>query len=146
MLKIWRSRDRPIFNMGIPIPGKDGPYIETGPWPFTKVFLRLHVHTRVYVFYKIKYDNIICNWQVSIYEVEHPLEFNFRLQNYITIGTFKLGSLCVSKSTICCNVLPSFRHRMHIFCIWYILVWVLMFVYIDILYVCLHKYPMLTQK
>ena len=21
-----------IFNMGIPIPGKDGLYIETGPW------------------------------------------------------------------------------------------------------------------
>ena len=32
MLKIRRSRDRLIFNMGIPIPGKDGLYIETGPW------------------------------------------------------------------------------------------------------------------
>ena len=34
MLKIRRSRDRDrlIFNMGIPIPGKDGLYIETGPW------------------------------------------------------------------------------------------------------------------
>ena len=31
MLKIRRSRDRLIFNMGIPIPGKDGLYIETGP-------------------------------------------------------------------------------------------------------------------
>ena len=31
MLKIRRSRDRPIFNIGIPIPGKDGIYIETGP-------------------------------------------------------------------------------------------------------------------
>ena len=30
MLKIRRSRDRLIFNMGIPIPGKDGHYIETG--------------------------------------------------------------------------------------------------------------------
>ena len=29
MLKIRRSRDRLIFNMGIPIPGKDGLYIET---------------------------------------------------------------------------------------------------------------------
>ena len=28
MLKIRRSRDRLIFNMGIPIPGKDGLYIE----------------------------------------------------------------------------------------------------------------------
>ena len=34
MLKIRRSRDRLIFNMGIPIPGKDGLYIETGPWTF----------------------------------------------------------------------------------------------------------------
>ena len=31
MLKIRRSRDRLIFNMGIPISGKDGLYIETGP-------------------------------------------------------------------------------------------------------------------
>ena len=26
------SHDRLIFNMGIPIPGKDSLYIETGPW------------------------------------------------------------------------------------------------------------------
>ena len=32
MLKIRQSRDRLIFNIGIPIPGKDGLYIETGPW------------------------------------------------------------------------------------------------------------------
>ena len=31
MLKTRRSRDRLIFNMGIPIPGKDGLYIETVP-------------------------------------------------------------------------------------------------------------------
>ena len=31
MLKIRRSRDRLIFNMGIPIPGKDSLYIEMGP-------------------------------------------------------------------------------------------------------------------
>ena len=31
MLKIRRSRDCLIFNMRIPIPGKDGLYIETGP-------------------------------------------------------------------------------------------------------------------
>ena len=32
MLKIRRPNGRLIFNMGIPIPGKDGLYIETGPW------------------------------------------------------------------------------------------------------------------
>ena len=32
MLKIRRSHDRLILNMGIPIPGKDGLYIERGPW------------------------------------------------------------------------------------------------------------------
>ena len=32
MLKIRRSHDRLIFNMWIPLPGKDGLYIETGPW------------------------------------------------------------------------------------------------------------------
>ena len=31
MLNIRRSHDRLIFNIGIPIPGKDGLYIETGP-------------------------------------------------------------------------------------------------------------------
>ena len=32
MLKIRRPNGRLIYNMGIPIPGKDGLYIETGPW------------------------------------------------------------------------------------------------------------------
>ena len=32
MLKIRRPNGRLIFNMRIPIPGKDGLYIETGPW------------------------------------------------------------------------------------------------------------------
>ena len=31
MIKIRRSCNRLIFNMGIPIPGKDGLYVETGP-------------------------------------------------------------------------------------------------------------------
>ena len=31
ILKIRRSRDRLIFNMAIPVPGKDGLYTETGP-------------------------------------------------------------------------------------------------------------------
>ena len=31
MLKISQSHDCLIFNMGIPIPGKDGLYIESGP-------------------------------------------------------------------------------------------------------------------
>ena len=32
MLKIRRSHDRLIFNMEIPILGKNGLYIKTGPW------------------------------------------------------------------------------------------------------------------
>ena len=35
MLKIRRPTGRLIFNMGIPIPGKDGLYIETGSWGLT---------------------------------------------------------------------------------------------------------------
>ena len=31
MLEIRRSRDRLVFNMGIPIHGKDGHYIDMGP-------------------------------------------------------------------------------------------------------------------
>ena len=37
MLKLRRSHDRLIFNMGIPIPGKDGLYIETGPWAYVSI-------------------------------------------------------------------------------------------------------------
>ena len=40
MSKIRRSHDRLIFNMGISIPGKDGLYIETGPW-YLRVFLHV---------------------------------------------------------------------------------------------------------
>ena len=38
MSKIRWSRDRLIFNMVIPILGKDGTYIETGPWFQKKEF------------------------------------------------------------------------------------------------------------
>ena len=38
IIKIRRSRDRLIFNMVIPIPGKDGIYIETGPCSQKKEF------------------------------------------------------------------------------------------------------------
>ena len=41
MLKIRRPTGRLIFNMGIPIPGKDGLYIETGP---LSLKLALHIH------------------------------------------------------------------------------------------------------
>ena len=42
MLKIRRSHDRLIFNMGISIPGKDSLYIETGPCvPFRVITLRV---------------------------------------------------------------------------------------------------------
>ena len=40
MLKVRRSRDRLVFNMGIPIPGKDGLYIETGPRSWDRVNIR----------------------------------------------------------------------------------------------------------
>ena len=39
MLKIRRSRNRLIFNMWIPIPGKDGLYIEMEPWLQWKLLL-----------------------------------------------------------------------------------------------------------
>ena len=38
--KIRRSHDRLIFNMGIPIPGENGLYIETGPGPWSRRFER----------------------------------------------------------------------------------------------------------
>ena len=40
MSKIRRSRHRLIINMGIPIPGKDGVYIATGPRCSTGIPMR----------------------------------------------------------------------------------------------------------
>ena len=40
-LKIRRSHDRLIFNMGIPIPGKDGLYIKMGPWILSSYLIKL---------------------------------------------------------------------------------------------------------
>ena len=48
MLKIRRSCDRLIFNMGIPIPGKDGLYIETGPGLYNGIpILVRHLYTEM---------------------------------------------------------------------------------------------------
>ena len=44
MLKIRRPNGRLIFNMGIPIPGKDGLYIETGPWFQVQPMFKLSRH------------------------------------------------------------------------------------------------------
>ena len=44
MLKIRRSRDRLILDMGIPIPGKDGLYIETGPDSLYSFYMTFHVN------------------------------------------------------------------------------------------------------
>ena len=48
MLKIRRPNGCLIFNMGIPIPGKDGLYIETGTcWLYNYVFnIRVFMGTR----------------------------------------------------------------------------------------------------
>ena len=48
MLKIRRSHDRLIFNMGIPIPEKDGLNIETDSWRYLTLALtnQLHVQLR----------------------------------------------------------------------------------------------------
>ena len=42
MLKIRRSRDRLIFNMGIPIPGKDGLYNEMGAQLYMQLACTVH--------------------------------------------------------------------------------------------------------
>ena len=47
MLKIRRSHDRLIFHMGIAIRGKDGLYIETGPWALRPHFSPMNVDIRV---------------------------------------------------------------------------------------------------
>ena len=42
MLKIRRSRDRLIFNMGIPIPGKDGLILRRGPGSLCDLVISTH--------------------------------------------------------------------------------------------------------
>ena len=80
MLKIRRSHDRLIFNMGIPIPGKDGRHIEMGPsnlestsmsWPhyvFSKCVSSLLPHMcqlilfKQYLYQIINYTHDAINW------------------------------------------------------------------------------------
>ena len=45
MLKIRRPNGRLIFNMGIPIPGKDGLYIEMGPRPSSWITHQLTIYS-----------------------------------------------------------------------------------------------------
>ena len=49
MSKIRRSRDRLIFNMGILIHGKDGLYIETGPWFQHNLYKSLWCRFRAFI-------------------------------------------------------------------------------------------------
>ena len=47
MLKIRRSHDSLIFNLGIPISGKDGLYIETGP-SSSRAMRSLHISSAIF--------------------------------------------------------------------------------------------------
>ena len=51
MLKIRRSSDRLIFNMGIAIPGKDGLYVETGPWCLIIYNTVVHLYSLLHIVY-----------------------------------------------------------------------------------------------
>ena len=62
MLKIRRSRDRLIFNMGIPIPGKGGLYIETGPR--LKAFVSVDVFSFLCMF-TVRSFLGICNFSIK---------------------------------------------------------------------------------
>ena len=73
MLKIRRSRDRLIINMGILIPGKDGLYIETRPGPPHRkdinllLFIRNHTPVQNIRAYDKKSKPISCEQNVKMW-------------------------------------------------------------------------------
>ena len=65
MLKIRRSCDRLIFNMGIPIPGKDDLYIEMRPWWKTRTCSSYIVVTMV-----LDYLSMFELWEISDHGID----------------------------------------------------------------------------
>ena len=81
MLKIRRSRDRLIFNMGIPIPGKDGICMEIVPRLakpmvlFTRFFIFTRISQRKYTlalqwyFFFISVQSYNLQWESAVMQV-----------------------------------------------------------------------------
>ena len=62
MLKIRRSHDRLIFNMGISIPGKDSLYIEKG----SSVYIRL-AWEEFNVLFQSQFDDLLVDHAYFLY-------------------------------------------------------------------------------
>ena len=87
MLKIWRSRDRLIFNMGIPILVWRHLYIETAPWAhfvsFARSKLRLcSANHRAGYFSNLARDWLSIVWAYSEQETENRPWFNIKMLPY----------------------------------------------------------------
>ena len=80
MLKIRRPNGRLIFNMGIPIPGKDGLYIETGPGSQVLIFRANFAHTLVEVDDDGLFPSVIMSWSVTILAMWHMLMHVFKVE------------------------------------------------------------------
>ena len=83
MLKIWRSHHHLIFNMGIPIPGKDGLYIETGT--------RYHAHCLHVSFWQVLHIRVILKYISDVCECVYSKISNTRckkLQNLMILVSF----------------------------------------------------------
>ena len=95
MLKIGRSRDRLIFNMGIPIPGKDGLYIETGPCWATfqcKGHLSRYRNSLIFIMW-------IPTAEKYILHIERPLRYPNRVAISTQVNTREMLNVEIPSAT-----------------------------------------------
>ena len=85
MLKIRRSHDRLIFNMRIPIPGKDDLYIETGPSTLALELLQSSTKP------------LICNWSIIYGFVKWPHDTGL-ITTSASHYQWGHGSVCVASA------------------------------------------------
>ena len=103
MLKIRRSRNRLIFNMGIPVPGKEGLYIETGPCFFSTFAESFHFRS-----FQISFCQNMNN-------SESKRQVSF-LSSYLLLSIIYLWCLKHFLSTL---MWCKFNKNVFLLCMWY---------------------------
>ena len=117
MLKIRRSRDHLIFNMGITILGKDGPYFETGPRNRIAFCIALPIHLSrkkqisfLYLFpLSVFFTENSRNCHINQTWVAHPNPFNI-VVNTLKVYTLDANALNMYHD-ICERILHTYLYR-----------------------------------
>ena len=99
VFKIRRSRDRLIFNMGIPIPGKDSLHIDTGPWwPYQLIFAVVEGHLLLTLDYSV----------TSLYS-------NLHTKMVVKQKGTSVANVCNKLKHMCCISTLLYWHKHHSF-------------------------------